>query len=142
MPKLKSPKNKGSAYEREVAAHMTERMGLQDNPITRAPLSGGGARFSSHRAYGTIADLVGTFDCHCELKRTEKFQPHAAMKQAIESMNEVGEKKMPVVITRRNRQTTGESFVMLSLDDWCEVWNNHLKYTNQIQAPQKPHKGD
>ena len=131
MTKLKSPKSKGSNFEREIASAMNERLGL-DKAITRAPLSGGGNRFSGHRAFGTTADLIGTFDCHCELKRTEKFQPHAAYKQARESMNEVGEDKMPIVITRRNQQATGDSFVMLSLDDWCVVWKNHLKYTKQI----------
>jgi hypothetical protein len=105
-------KQKGSAYERELAAYMNENVGLKSR---RALLSGGGRNDGG-------ADLDGTPSIHGEAKRTERFQPYEAMKQAEASITKAGSKVFPVVFTRRNRMTTGESLVVMRMDDWLKFY--------------------
>lgn len=111
-------KAKGSDYEREVAAYLNEKLGLRTR---RALLSGGGRNDGG-------ADLDGMPFYHLELKRTETFAPYAAMKQAEEAISKAPHKRQPVVINRRNRMTTGESLVVMRLDDWMELLSLRLKH--------------
>ena len=109
---------KGNNYERELAEYWNEKMHSGDKVVTRTPLSGGGI----HTGKG---DLEGLRYLSVEAKRTERFTPGPAMEQAAAA---AGDTKIPVVITRRNRVATGDSWVMLKLDDfipmyqeWCRV---------------------
>ena len=109
---------KGNDYERELAEYWNEKMHSGDKVVTRTPLSGGGI----HTGKG---DLEGLRYLSVEAKRTERFTPGPAMEQAAAA---AGDTKIPVVITRRNRVATGDSWVMLKLDDfipmyqeWCRV---------------------
>jgi len=109
---------KGNDYERELAEYWNEKMHSGDKVVTRTPLSGGGI----HTGKG---DLEGLRYLSVEAKRTERFTPGPAMEQATAA---AGDTKIPVVITRRNRVATGDSWVMLKLDDfipmyqeWCRV---------------------
>ena len=132
MAKLKSPKNKGSVYEREVATYLNKKLGV--DTIRRSPLSGGGNRFSARAAFSTTADLTGehTDRIHFELKRNESLSFPAALRQAKEACEEVGEDRMPVVVNRRNHMKTGESYVLMEFDDFIEIWRNHLYHTGKL----------
>lgn len=106
-------KTKGSNYEREVAAWLNERvLGLS---ARRALLSGGGRNDGG-------ADLDGTPHVHMELKRTERFAPRDAMRQAEDAISRAGGGPMPVVVTRSNREGTGESLVVMRLADWVKLY--------------------
>lgn len=114
----KGSKAKGSQFEREVAAHLCDRIGLE---CRRALLSGGGRNDGG-------ADLDDTPLVHMELKRTETFAPYAAMKQAEESISKSRNKLIkPVVINRRNNMKTGQSLVVMRLDDWLPLYELWLK---------------
>ena len=111
-------KQKGDGYERELADYFNQMMHGGDKVVTRTPLSGGGI----HTGKG---DLEGLRYLSVEAKRTERVTPGPAMEQAAAA---AGDTKIPVVITRRNRVATGDSWVMLKLDDfipmyqeWCRV---------------------
>ena len=114
----KRAKQKGDGYERELAEYFNQMMHGGDKVVTRTPLSGGGI----HTGKG---DLEGLRYLSVEAKRTERFTPGPAMEQATAA---AGDTKVPIVITRRNRVKTGDSWVMLKLDDfipmyqeWCRV---------------------
>jgi Holliday junction resolvase len=109
----KAPKRKGSGYEREVANYMKEKINID---ASRTPMSG---------AINNLrADLMGTPHIHVECKRTEKFQIYAALKQA-----EVAKKdeELVAVMNRRNQMKTGESLVVMRLDDWLLLYESYLK---------------
>lgn len=118
---MSSPqKNKGSAYEREVADFMTQQLGID---VRRTPLSGS---FSFVPGSGS-ADLTGTPDLWCELKRVERFNVHDAMAQAKRGCFAHNNTDMPVVITRRNRQSLPQSLCTMELADFLKIYNGYLK---------------
>jgi hypothetical protein len=110
-------KAKGSDYERELSAHLNGTLGLSSR---RALLSGGGRNDGG-------SDLDGTPLIHVEAKRTETFAPYAAMQQAEESISRGSRIAMPVVIQRRNRMTTGQSMVVMRMDDWMKMYAAFLR---------------
>jgi len=67
---------------------------------------------------------MGTPDLHVECKRTEKFQIYAALEQA-EKAREKG--TLVTVINRRNKMTTGESLVVMRMDEWLQLYAAYLK---------------
>lgn len=81
-------KQKGKAGERDAAAT------LRSLGFTGARR---GQQFKGTAESPDIADAIP--GCHIEVKRTEKFQPWAAMKQAEEESDNL----IPVVMFRRNR---------------------------------------
>ena len=123
MTKLKSPKNKGDAYERELAKYFNEEIHNGKEVCYRAPLSGGGRTFQG----GGSADLAGTDEIWVEAKRTEKFSPYAAIAQAEKGISGHGSSEMPVVVSRRNQMTTGESLVVMRMSDWVRLYKQFLK---------------
>jgi len=126
----RGPKSKGDSYERELADHMNTKIpGLS---ASRMPLSGGGA---SH-GLAPSADLNGTPFLHVEAKRTERFRPYDAMAQAQASLSKSGSEDIPVIITRRNRVPTGESLVLLHLDDFLFLYSLLLQTTGHVPSDQ------
>ncbi len=123
-------KEKGSNYERELAAYFNERVFDGKEVVFRTPLSGGGM-FRAHRGSG-IADLIGTPSLWVEAKRTERFSPHEAMAQAKRGIEANETPDLACVITRRNRMKTGESLVVMTLDDFVEIYSNHLRKIGDI----------
>lgn len=119
MPNVRTIRQKGFEYERELASYLTEATGIS---ISRMPMSGCGV----HMGNRGLADLVGTPGLHVEAKRTERFDIHACYRQAKESVTNRRSPDAPVVITRRNRQTTGDSYVVLTLDDFMRFYNAWL----------------
>ena len=112
-----SPKRKGDGYERELAKYFNKKIFDGENKVQRMPLSGGGAVKSSGGS-----DLKNTPHIYVEAKRTEKFKIHESMKQVIDNIETSKSKSMPVVITRRNRESTGDSLCILKLDDFIELY--------------------
>lgn len=121
---MKSPKSKGDAYEREVASWLNENV-YGSEQCYRAPLSGGGRSFAhgvDKDVKGGSADLLGTTGIWVEAKRTEKFQPYAAMEQAERGIGSRKTDEIAVVISRRNRMSTDESLVVMRAGDWAKLY--------------------
>ena len=130
---LKSPKNKGDAYERELAEYFNNNVPALNKSASRRLLSGGG------RNEG-LADLVGVrigrTEFHIEAKRVEKLNFWQAMEQAIKNsgheisaatkLSETSLKGIPVVINRRNKIKTEDSLCTLRLRDLIFILNDTL----------------
>lgn len=112
-------KQKGDKYERELAAYFNEKTGLTS---FRAPLSGGG---KVGMAGG--ADILGTPDLFIEAKRVERLNFHEALRQAENNIEITRSESCPVVINRKSRMRTGESLVLLRLDDFLKFYLSYLQ---------------
>ena len=113
-------KNKGDNYERELAAYINKKTGLDS---FRAPLSGGG-NLTTHGG----ADLVGTPNLFVEAKRVERLNFHDALAQAERNQGMSGaHEEAPIVINRRNRMSTGDSLCLLRLDAFLFFYEYYLK---------------
>ena len=110
-------KAKGSDYERELAAHFNEALGLSSR---RALLSGGGRNEGG-------ADLDGTPLIHVEAKRTERFSPYDAIEQAEATISRNSRPDFPVVIQRKNGVKINDSLVVMRLKDWEQLYAAFLK---------------
>jgi len=119
---LKSPRQKGNQYERELAAWFTEQLGID---VFRTPLSGGGCGFG-RRSIGPTADLSGLPDLHVEAKRTERFSPREALLQCDKSINKSFSADMAVVINRPGHTPTGDSICVLRLRDFVKIYSAYL----------------
>lgn len=125
-------KAKGSEFERELAILMSDLTGLN---IRRTPLSGS---FSMIRGVGS-ADLTGTPLLWIEAKRTETVNVHSALAQAKRGCDAHGNNDMPVVITRRNRQSLEQSLCIMELKDFMKLYNALLRQ-NGYTRPADPVK--
>jgi hypothetical protein len=135
MARLRSPKSKGDTYERELAAYLNVRLFDGREIVTRTPLSGGGRSWGILK--GGDSDLTGLPGLHVEAKRTERFTPYEAMAQAIRSItSRPHSSDIPVVVTRRNRMPTGESLVVLRLDDFLPL----LALLYGVAVSEPPHE--
>jgi Holliday junction resolvase len=117
-----SPKRKGDGYERELAKYFNEKVFDGEDKVQRMPLSGGGAVKSSGGS-----DLKNTPFIYVEAKRTEKFKIHESMRQVEENIHISKSRGIPIVITRRNRETTGNSLCVLRLDDFLKLYELLVK---------------
>ena len=91
-------RRKGARAEVEFAHWLQDNLGLP-------------ARRGQQRSGLDTADVIdGIPDTHCECKRVEKLNIHAAMKQAIEDAGEL----IPYVAFRRNR---GEWLITIRASD-------------------------
>lgn len=113
-------KQKGDKYERELAAHINEKTGLRS---FRAPLSGGG---NVGMAGG--ADILGTPELFIEAKRVERLNFHEALRQAETNISKTKSESCPVVINRKSRMKTGDSLVLLRLDDFLRFYLAYLRH--------------
>ena len=85
----------------------------------RAVLSGGGSSIGG-------ADLTGTPHIHVEAKRTEKFSPYEAIRQAEATIEKSEADAWPVVVNRKNLMPIGESLVVMRLDHWLKLYQGVL----------------
>ena len=108
----RASKIKGSRFELELSKYFTEKLNITvaRSYFTRDPLQNQGEGAS---------DLIGLPSLALEAKRVEKLSFPEAMKQAKKNVQD-GE--MPVVVNRRNRQATGESYVLMELDHFIELY--------------------
>ena len=116
-------KRKGDGYERELAKWLDYMLFGGNGQVTRTPLSGGGAHIDG----AGKADLQGTPTVWVEAKRTERFQPYAAIEQAEKGIRNSGSEEMPVVIQRRNKMSTDASLVVMRLQDWTAMYHAWLR---------------
>ena len=121
----KRHKQKGDTFERELAEHMNGIL-FPNHPVKqihRTPLSGA---FSVHKGVGS-ADLTGTPMLWVEAKRVERLNFHEAIAQAERGTNACGRVDMPVVVNRRNQQTTEDSVVAIRLKDFMKLYHAFLR---------------
>ena len=122
-------KARGDAFERELAAHINERVGTS---AFRAPLSGGGRLYSAGPWGAGGSDLMGTPGLHIEAKRVEKLDFPGALRQAQTALTKTGSPDIPVVINRRNHQKTGDSYALLRLDDLLVLYRAYLVSIGEV----------
>jgi hypothetical protein len=125
---LKSPKQKGDAYEREVAAYLNAAVFGGRNQVFRRPLSGGGRTFSGSGE----SDLEGLPGLWAECKRTERFNIHEAMAQALRGSVAHGCGEIPIIFNRRNNTPTGQSLVTLHLEGIVHLLRAWYKERGQL----------
>lgn len=111
----RSPKDKGAGYEREVSTYLTSSLGI---PVTRSILT----QQLFNKSQGN-SDLIGLPGISPELKRTEALNIRSALRQAATNASP---STAPLVLTRRNRETTGQSIVALHLDDFLPFYRAWL----------------
>lgn len=112
-------KQKGDRYERDLAEYFNQECGLSSH---RTPLSGGGRKEA-------LADLLGTPGIAIEAKRVEKVNINDFMQQAVKNCGQ----DLPVVITRRSKQTLENSYVFMRLHEWMALYRAFL--SQQGYAP-------
>ena len=112
-------KQKGDKYERDLAQYFNQECGLSSH---RTPLSGGGRKEA-------LADLLGTPGIAIEAKRVEKVNINDFMQQAVKNCGQ----DLPVVITRRSKQTLENSYVFMRLHEWMALYRAFL--SQQGYAP-------
>jgi len=118
-------KQKGDKYERDLAEYFNAECGLSSH---RTPLSGGGRKEA-------LADLLGTPGIAIEAKRVEKVNINEFMQQAVKNCGQ----DLPVVITRRSKQTLENSYVFMRLHEWMALYRAFLTqqgYTPSNQPPE------
>lgn len=126
MVKGRGAKAKGDQYERELAAYFTEVCGI---PCHRTPLSGGGRGEA-------LPDITGTHGLAIEAKRHERMSVDEWMRQARKNSG----LDIPVVINRKSRQPLPESYVILHLQDFADLYRAWL--TNQGFVKGETHDPD
>ena len=124
-------KRKGDAYERELAKYLNDNV-YREERCFRAPLSGGG----KHNLHHGGADLTGTTDLFVEAKRTERLNIRDALRQSVRNKTESSSPELPVVITRRNGEKTGESIVSMHLDDFIVFYESYLREQGKLDVTQ------
>lgn len=115
---MSKQKRKGDDFERELAAYINEKVGIQ---CFRAPLSGGG---KVGMAGGT--DILGAPELFIEAKRVERLNFHDALRQVETNISKTRAQDRGVVINRRSREPTGRSLVLLRLDDFLSLYRGYL----------------
>jgi|TARA_A100001518_G_C1210626_1_gene53203 hypothetical protein len=96
-------RTKGAAYEREIANHFRDFYGRSECRRGIQTRSGG-------KEAADVLDAIP--GCHLELKRVERLNLSAAMKQAVDDSQ--SQDLIPVVVSRKSRE---ESLVTIRLSD-------------------------
>lgn len=112
---------KGKRFETELRHYISDRLGLT---VFRTSAT----QQIADRTRGH-ADLIGTPHLAIEAKRTERFDLEGSLTQAIRN---AAPGEFPVVINRRNRLATGESRVVLRLDDFLAMYESHLRQHGEL----------
>jgi hypothetical protein len=118
MVKGRGAKAKGDGYERELAAYFNEVCGINCH---RTPLSGGGRGEA-------LPDLTGTPGLAIEAKRHERLSVDTWMQQARKNCG----LDRPVVINRKSRQPTHDSYVVLYLQDFADLYHGWLAHNGYV----------
>lgn len=118
MVKGRGAKAKGDGYERELATYFNEVCGINCH---RTPLSGGGRGEA-------LPDLTGTPGLAIEAKRHERLSVDTWMQQARKNCGF----DRPVVINRKSRQPTHDSYVVLHLQDFADLYHGWLAHHGYV----------
>lgn len=109
----KASKAKGVRFELEIA-HFLQNHGYPD-----------AHRTAQHCGKtGDAGDVEGVPGLHVECKHVEKLNLYNAYHQAVRDNSAKGNGDIPVVIHKKNRETT---LVSLSLDDFIENFSIYSK---------------
>ena len=109
----KASKAKGVRFELEIA-HFLQNHGYPD-----------AHRTAQHCGKtGDAGDVEGVPGLHVECKHVEKLNLYNAYHQAVRDNSAKGNGDIPVVIHKKNRETT---LVSLSLDDFMEIFSIYSK---------------
>jgi hypothetical protein len=118
-------KRKGSKFENELAAYFNEVCGINCH---RTPLSGGGRGEA-------LPDITGTPGIAIEAKRHERLSVDTWMQQARKNCG----LDRPVVINRKSRQPTHDSYVVLFLQDFADLYRAWLQQQGYVtEAANEP----
>lgn len=109
-------KEKGSQFERELAAHLNLNLGIHSarSKITTPFYPTGGIG---------MPDLVGTPLLSIEAKRVEALDYRKALAQA--RRNSSGG-DLPVVISRKNKETIDDAVCFMRLSDFMKLYKKAL----------------
>lgn len=131
MPGGRGPKARGDGYEREIAAYWN---GLMPHDVRcgaearRVVMSGGGNSDGGFDLGGVRVSVSGVdWELGIEAKRVERLNLWEAADQADkhrEKMRARGvdvSRLLPAVVARRNRMATGDSLVVMRLDDLARL---------------------
>lgn len=113
----KGVREKGLKYEREIVAHLNQRLGIEC-----ARGVAGAQAFDQSKG---SSDIFGAPRLAIEAKRTERFTLNEFMAQAVRNATA---DNLPVVFHRQSRQPIGLSTVAMQLDDFLEIYDAFLKY--------------
>lgn len=113
---------RGKSYERELTAYFNTRIpGLT---VYRSAAT----QNIADRSIG-FADLVGLPGLAPEAKRTNVLRLEEALAQAIRN---AAPGEVPIVISRGDRRPTGDSRVVLRLDDFVPIYTSWLRARGDI----------
>jgi hypothetical protein len=121
----RSPKTKGDGYERELAAYLNANVFGVREQVSRAIMSGSMGGGIGRGIGGS--DLTGAPLLYVEAKRTEKLRPQWSLVQAFTNAAHRKTQDLPVVISRKSRETTGESVVVMRLEDFTVLYRYALQ---------------
>ena len=109
----RASKTKGARFELEIAHY------LQDHGFPDAH------RTAQHCGKtGDAGDVEGIPHLHIECKHVEKLNLYNAYHQAVRDNNAKNAGDIPVVIHKKNRETT---LVSLSLEDFLKIFSTYRK---------------
>lgn len=101
-------RDKGVRGERELAIKLRE-LGIT-----------GAFRSRQYCGSASSADLLGIPDVHAEVKRCERLSIYSAYEQS--ARDAAGTADVPTVFHRKNGK---QWLVILSLEDWAELYRNY-----------------
>jgi len=119
-PNIKTIRAKGHTFERQLAKYFRDKTGLI---VQRT--------YQTQKFWDSTQgneDLTGLPHLSVEAKRVERLDFPGAMRQAIKNCPKTS---IPVVINRRNNQDMEESYVLLRLGDFTEIY---LAWLGQASA--------
>jgi hypothetical protein len=101
-------KAKGTLFERQVAEYL--RVHAPFPSVERAP------------RWGSVdkGDLVNTDPFCFELKATKGIDLAGFMNEAVVEAQNAG-REFPVVVIKRRQKPIAESYVVMRLEDWCDL---------------------
>lgn len=120
-------KAKGDRYENEIAKYFNEHVYGRDQ-CSRAPLSGGGRVGLGSGG----SDLLGTPGLFIEAKRVERLSFRDAVAQAERNAALTRAPEHPIVVTRRNREATGDSLIVMRLQSFEKFYRAWLAAEGHI----------
>lgn len=105
-------KRKGDTFERELSKYLSEILGVD---VMRSIYTGD----PMVRKGKGNSDLIGVPRLAVEAKFVEKLSFPAAIAQAKRN---AAPSEIPIVINRRSRMKTGDSYVCLTLDNFVQMY--------------------
>ena len=119
----KGARAKGAAFERTIAATLTEATG-KEWKRGLAQTRGGGAETAD-----VVCDSISGF--HIEAKNQKRCNIKAAMEQAEHDIEESKSNAMPIVITK---DTGCDTLVTMKLADWLKLWTHFLDEIRETKS--------